>query len=259
MSAEGPSIAGFSGYTLICNTSKEPDLVSTSTLAVQWLDQRGSIIRDGVNFTISGSGPTTDTVLTSRLTFNNLYTSQAGVYTCKTLLSIPGTINNHPELTQFTVYVKRELNQLHFSLIVKAIVNSFYTVPAPLSPLMFHRSSHATLSAGLFFSLACVVRTSIYGVDTIFMVQSSITGPGISDTNRVNISKLVSIGESIYEKIVTFSYLIEADSGSYNCSAFITSSYAYVIASDSISTSESISVERKQPLNNRIKLIVCFC
>ena len=110
VSTEGTSIAGFSGYTLICNTSKEPDLLSTSTLTVQWLDQRGSRIRDGVNFTISESGPTTDIVLTSRLIFNNLYTSQAGVYTCKALLTIPGTINNHPELMQFTVHVKCELN-----------------------------------------------------------------------------------------------------------------------------------------------------
>ena len=110
MSAEGTSVAEFSGYTLICNTSKEPDLLSISTLTVQWLDQRGSRIIDGVNFTISESGPTTDTVLTSRLIFNNLYTSQAGVYTCKALLTIPGTINSHPELMQFTVYVKCELN-----------------------------------------------------------------------------------------------------------------------------------------------------
>lgn len=117
VSAEGPSVAGLSGYTLICNTSKEPDLVSASTLVVQWLDQRGSIIRDGVNFTISGSGPTNDTVLTSRLTFNNLYTSQAGVYTCKTLLTIPGTVNSYPELVQFTVYVKCELNQLTVSFL----------------------------------------------------------------------------------------------------------------------------------------------
>lgn len=83
------------------------------------------------------------------------------------------------------------------------------------------------------------------GVDTNFMVQSNITGPGISDTNRVNVSQLVLIGERNYEKTITFSYLTEADTGSYNCSTFITSSYAYVIASDSTSTSESISVERK--------------
>ena len=111
ITTEGISTAGFSGYTLICNTSKESDLPSTSTLVVQWLDQRGNLINAaGVNFTVSGSGPTTDTVLTSRLTFNHLYTSQAGVYTCRTLLTIPGTVSNHTELTSITVYVKCQLS-----------------------------------------------------------------------------------------------------------------------------------------------------
>ena len=247
MSAEGTSIAGVSGFTLTCNTRKEPDLLATSTLTVQWLDQRGSRIRDGVNFTISESGPTTDTVLTSRLIFNTIYTSQAGVYTCKALLTIPGTINNHPELMQFTVHVKCELNRLYLSQIIKS--KPSYTVPAPLSPLVFRRSSDTLLSTGLFFSLTCVVRASLSGVDTNFMVQSSITGPGISDTSRVNVSQLVLVGESVYEKTITFSYLTELDSGSYNCLAFITSPLAYVIGSDSTSTSEAITVERKQQEN----------
>ena len=103
---EGVSTAGYSGYTLICNVSKEPDLPSSSTLAVEWLDTSGSVINDGTNFTISGPGPTTNTVLTSRLTFNNLYTSEAGEYTCRTLQTIPGTVTNHPELVYFPVNVK---------------------------------------------------------------------------------------------------------------------------------------------------------
>ena len=113
--AEGTSIAGFSGYTLICNTSKEPDLLSTSTLTVQWFDQRGSMIRDGRNFSTSESGPTTDAVLTSRLTFSNLHTSLSGIYTCKSLLTIPGIINNHAEQVQFIAYVKCELKDMHVS------------------------------------------------------------------------------------------------------------------------------------------------
>ena len=104
---EGISMAGFSGYTLICNTSKEP---LRPALAVQWLDPRGIVIVSGTNFTISGSGPTTDTVLTSRLTFNNLYTSQAGQYTCQTLQTIPGIVSNHPETVTFTVAVKCKYN-----------------------------------------------------------------------------------------------------------------------------------------------------
>ena len=106
--AEGVSTAGYSGYTLICNVSKEPDLPPSSTLAVEWLDPNGSVINDGTNFTISRSGPTTSTVLTSRLTFNNLYTSQAGEYTCRTFETIPNIVTNHPVLMYFTVNVKCE-------------------------------------------------------------------------------------------------------------------------------------------------------
>ena len=107
--AEGTFTAGFFGNTLICNTNKEPDLPSTTTLAVQWLDPRGYVISNGTHFTISGAGPITDNVLTSRLVFNNLYTSQAGMYTCRTLQTIPGTVTNHPESVTFTVQVKRKL------------------------------------------------------------------------------------------------------------------------------------------------------
>ena len=105
VTTEGVSTAGFPGYTLICNTSREPDLPPTSTLAVQWLDPKGNIINTGANFTITGSGPTTDPFLTSRLTFSILYTSQAGEYTCRTLQTIPGTVTNYPESVTFPVQV----------------------------------------------------------------------------------------------------------------------------------------------------------
>ena len=110
VTSEGISTAGFSGYALICNTSREPDLPPTSTLAVQWLDPGGNIISSGGNFTISEVGPTTDIRLISRLAFDSLYTSQAGDYTCKTLQTIPETVINHPEPVTFPVQVKCELS-----------------------------------------------------------------------------------------------------------------------------------------------------
>ena len=117
VTAGGIPAAGFSGYTLICNTSREPDLPPTSTLAVQWLDPRGSVISSGENFTIFGVGPTTDVYLISRLVFNSFYTSQAGVYTCGTLQTIPGTVINHLELLTFPVQVKCELS-IHVHIIL---------------------------------------------------------------------------------------------------------------------------------------------
>ena len=119
VTGEGISTAGFSGYTLICNTSREPDLPPTSTLAVEWLHPRGNVITNGTNFTISGAGPTTDISLISSLVFNSLYTSQAGEYTCRTLETIPGTVVNHPESETFTIQVQSE-----FSICLKLRLDS---------------------------------------------------------------------------------------------------------------------------------------
>ena len=71
---------------------------------------------------------------------------------------------------------------------------------------------------------------------------------GLSDTDRVSVSpRSVSVGQNIFETTVTFSHLLEADTGAYNCSAYITSppSLPNVITSDSTSGSESINVGRK--------------
>ena len=103
---EGIATAGYSGYTLICKVIKEQDLPDTATLAIQWLDPSGSVIDSGTNFTISDTGPTFDDKLTSRLTFNSLYTSQVGEYTCRTLQTIPGLVNNHTMYVSFLVRVK---------------------------------------------------------------------------------------------------------------------------------------------------------
>ena len=68
---------------------------------------------------------------------------------------------------------------------------------------------------------------------------------GISDTDRVSVSpRPVPVGENTFETNVTFSHLLEADAGAYNCSAYIISpqSLPNVIASDSTSGLEFISV-----------------
>ena len=87
-------------------------------------------------------------------------------------------------------------------------------------------------------------------------MESSIIGNGISDTNRVNVSiRWILVGENTFETTVTFSHLLEADAGAYNCSAYTTSplSVPNVITSDSTSASESISVGHKCI---KVKLII---
>ena len=121
-----------------------------------------------------------------------------------------------------------------------------HTVPAPISPLTFRRSRNTTLNAGTSFSLISIITPNTTGVDTDVIVERSIVGNGVSDTNRVSVSSwLVAVGENSYGTTVTFNHLVEADTGAYNCSAYITSSQPNVISSDSTSGLESIYVGRK--------------
>lgn len=110
---EGTSIAGSSGYTIICTITREQDLSPMSTLSVQWLYPNGSVVDgDAYGFNISGiTGPSSDIILTTRLTFLNILTSQSGEYSCRSLLSIPGTgISNRPVKGSFFVEVNCESN-----------------------------------------------------------------------------------------------------------------------------------------------------
>jgi hypothetical protein len=104
------------------------------------------------------------------------------------------------------------------------------------------------LNAGTSFSLICIITPNTTGVDTDFAVESSITGNGIHDTDRVSVSpRPVTVGENTFETTVMFTHLLEADTGAYNCSAYVTSppSLPNVITSDLTSGLESISVGRK--------------
>ena len=121
-------------------------------------------------------------------------------------------------------------------------------MPAPISPLTFRRSRNTTLNAGTSFSLTCIIIPNTTGVDTDIRVESSIVGNGVPDTDRVSVSpRPVSVGENTFETTVTFSHLLEADAGAYNCSAYITSplSLPNVITSDFIADSEPINIGRK--------------
>ena len=140
--------------------------------------------------------------------------------------------------------------------LVTCVINSLsiIIVPAPISPLTFRcsrnkvKSHNTTLSAGTSFSLTCIITPNTTGVDTDIIVESSIMDSGISDTNRVSVSRQpVSVGENTYETTATFAHLLEADTGAYRCSALVRSppSQPSVITSDSSYGSESISVGRK--------------
>ena len=82
------SLAG-TEYTLVCTATKDVSL-TTAILEVEWFGPNGNLItgtEEGI--TVTGQASTTDTELTSSLTFTSLKTSQGGEYTCSVNLTIP--------------------------------------------------------------------------------------------------------------------------------------------------------------------------
>ena len=104
---EGVSTAGYPGYSLLCTVTREQDLSSLTTISIQWLDPSGLEISGDQAINVNSSGSANDVIVTSRLIFNSLLTSQAGEYTCRTSMSIPGTeIFNYTVDEVFPIKVK---------------------------------------------------------------------------------------------------------------------------------------------------------
>ena len=104
------------------------------------------------------------------------------------------------------------------------------------------------LYAGTSFSLTCLISPNMTGVDTEVIVQSNITGPTTPDSPRVNTSQPVLVEGGDYKAVATFSYLLESDAGSYNCSAELRSAAqdSFVTTSDAaISDPQDIDVGRE--------------
>ena len=125
----------------------------------------------------------------------------------------------------------------------------------PLSPPTFHRSRNTALYAGTNFSLNCLVslNETIRFLDTDFTIQSNITGPGTFDLQRITVSQPLPVGGGVYETVLRFSRLLESDSGVYNCSVMLIPAQSNIIAGDSVSAIEHISVGRKYHAKLHIK------
>lgn len=105
---EGVSTAGYPGYSLLCTVTREQDLSSLTTIFIQWLDSTSGLEISGDQaINVNSSGSANDAIITSRLIFNSLLTSQAREYTCRTSMSIPGTeIFNYTVDEVFPITVK---------------------------------------------------------------------------------------------------------------------------------------------------------
>ena len=84
---QGPSnplLAGNS-YTITCTATAD------ITPVVRWTDSGGNPVEEGEGLTLSGPIVSGDTT-TLRLTFNYLRTSQAGTYSCLSIIDTPTSI-----------------------------------------------------------------------------------------------------------------------------------------------------------------------
>ena len=238
---EGVSNAGYTGYALVCSTIREADLNPASTLSVQWLDPDGNVIMRGDDFSISGTqGPSSDVNITSGLTFNSLTTSQAGLYTCRTFLTIPGTVVSHQVEYNFTVTVKCEYPDKCSRL--KLMFNSIFllTVPVP-EVITIYASRGAPIYEGTVFSLTCLITPNMTGVNTDFTVQQDFTGPATSAADRV------SRANTKFQTTLMFHPIAMADGGRYACSAstISTAQYPNVEASDATVNDTMITISSK--------------
>lgn len=87
VSIEGPSnpLRAGSSYTLSCTATAD------ITPVVRWTDPSGNSVESGEGVSVSGPFVSGDTT-TLQLTFNYLRTSQAGTYSCLSIIDTPTSV-----------------------------------------------------------------------------------------------------------------------------------------------------------------------
>lgn len=189
-------------------------------------------------------------VVTSRLLFNSLMTSQAGEYTCRTLLSIPNIDVFHHAVDQiltvvieckslFTDHQKHVLRHSCNGIVL--ILLFIFIVPAPVA-VMVNQSREGLLYEGTTFSLICSILLNMTGVDTDFDVYRRVSGPQTFNTVRINQQDSGIFANSSVQIVLMFFPLTMNDTGAYECSASINSTLPNLRSSDSVIYMTNISV-----------------
>ena len=138
--------------------------------------------------------------------------------------------------------MKNNIKDIYYSTFLCA-------VPAPISPLVFRQGRGGDLYEGTTYTFTCVVTPNRTGVDTEFTVESSVSGPRTSDTARISILPPAEVNSGDYETSVMFHALHLNDSGTYTCTATVTSTSPYVSTSEPSIGMETITVDSKNYVN----------
>lgn len=110
-----PSIAGTqvagSAYTLSCIALKSVSGL-TQTAQIQWMGPNGAPLATNSNIVVA-SAVTGSLTTTQNITFNSLFTSDAGVYTCRSTLSSPALTTPYQTMQMYTIIISGKQRIIH--------------------------------------------------------------------------------------------------------------------------------------------------
>ena len=92
-------------HSIVCRITRVDTLADDTLLEVTWLDHNNKVITPGPTHTITGPTSTTETSLTSNLTFTTLTTSQGGRYTCLATMTIFDIIEDNVEMATSDLFI----------------------------------------------------------------------------------------------------------------------------------------------------------
>ena len=113
-------------------------------------------------------------------------------------------------------------------------------MPAPEVVNIIH-SRENPLYEGTTFSLICVISPNTTGVDIDFEVQRNFSGPEISASTHFD--TVISVND--IQISMMFAPLSMNDTGTYECSAMVSSILPNVTTSDLVTNDTAVSILRK--------------
>ena len=118
-------------------------------------------------------------------------------------------------------------------------------MPPPQS-ISLWASREGPLYEGTSFSLTCLIslnRTGLPGVDTLFTIQASFSGPQTPGDDRLTISNLTMVNDIMQITLTLSPVSVVDDDSPYTCSASVTSTAQHITTSDVVQNTMMINVD----------------
>ena len=166
-------------------------------------------------------------------------TSQAGLYTCRTFLTIPGHVVDH-RVEYIQLHSDCKMWVISWYCVFQWLIIFIITVPAS-EVVAIYESRGAPICEGTVFSLSCLITPNMTGVNTNITIQQNFTRPGMSAADRVTRE------DTAFQTILMFRPVTMADDGRYVCSAVAISisQYSNVEASNATVNNTRITISSK--------------